>query len=88
LKRKCDALELTARWAVAIYDDTDTNDDVIVVEAVVASFTPVRDGLQCPCGALVRAFALRATADGAELHCHRCHRVHGHIDLGVKVHRS
>jgi hypothetical protein len=73
--------------AVAIYDDTDANNDMIIIEAVVAGFTPVRDGLQCPCGARLSSFALRATADGAELVCHQCHRVHGRIELGVRVHR-
>jgi hypothetical protein len=72
--------------AVVLTGDGDDQDQVIV-EAQVVNFTPIRDGLQCPCGAVLRAFALRATADGAELHCHRCHRVHGHIELGVKVHR-
>jgi hypothetical protein len=72
--------------AVVLTGDGDDQDQVIV-EAIVASFTPVKDGLQCPCGALLRSFALRATADGAELHCHRCHRIHGSIELGVKVHR-
>jgi hypothetical protein len=72
--------------AVVLTGDGDDQDQVII-EAVVAGFTPVRDGLQCPCGALLRAFDLRATADGAELHCHRCHRVHGRLELGVRVHR-
>ena len=77
--------------AVDIYDDAPAyepgGDDTIVVEARVVGFTPIRNGLQCPCGALLRAFDIRTTADGAELVCHRCHRVHGHIELGVKVHR-
>jgi hypothetical protein len=72
--------------AVVLTDDSDDQDQV-TVEARVVSFTPTRDGLRCPCGALLKSFALRATADGAELVCHRCHRVHGHIELGVKVHR-
>jgi hypothetical protein len=72
--------------AVVLTGDGDDQDQV-VVEARVVSFNPIRDGLQCPCGALLRAFALRSTADGAELVCHRCHRTHGRIELGVKVHR-
>jgi hypothetical protein len=72
--------------AVVLTGDGD-NQDQVIVEAVVTSFTPIRDGLLCPCGALLRTFTLRSTADGAELCCHRCHRVHGHIELGVKVHR-
>jgi hypothetical protein len=54
--------------AVVIYDDAPAyepgDDDMMVVEAVVASFTPVRDGLQCSCGAVLKH---RATACGAEL---------------------
>jgi hypothetical protein len=69
--------------AVVLTSDGDDQDQVIV-EAVVISFTPIRNGLQCPCGALL---SLRATADGAELCCHKCHCAHGRLDLGVKVHR-
>jgi hypothetical protein len=72
--------------AVVLTGDGDDQDQVIV-EATVARFTPVRDGLQCSCGALLRAFALRVTVEGAELSCHKCHRVHGHFELGVRVHR-
>jgi hypothetical protein len=72
--------------AVVLTGD-DGDGDQVIVEARVARFTPVRDGLQCPCGAVLRAFSLRAATDGAELLCHRCHRVHGHIELGVKVYR-
>jgi hypothetical protein len=71
---------------VVVFGDAD-NTDELIVEARVESFTPTRDGLQCPCGALLRAFALRGTADGAELVCHRCYCVHGHIKLAVEVRR-
>jgi hypothetical protein len=72
--------------AVVLAGDGDDQDQVIV-EAVVRSFNPIRDGLQCPCGAVLKQFAIRSTACGVELHCHRCHRIHGSIELGVKVHR-
>lgn len=72
--------------AVVLTGDGDDPDQV-VVEAVVATFSPVKGGLHCACGALLRAFSIRPIATGAELSCHKCHRVHGHIELGVKVYR-
>jgi hypothetical protein len=79
--------EHTRRDGAVVLTGDDGDDDQVTVEARVVSFTPIRNGLQCPCGALLRAFALRATADGAELCCHKCHRVHGSFELGVKVYR-
>jgi hypothetical protein len=72
--------------SVVVFGDADDTDELIV-EARVESFTPIRDGLLCPCGARLRSFALRDVADGAELVCHRCHREHGHLGVAVKVHR-
>jgi hypothetical protein len=34
--------------AVAIYDDTDTTDNMMIVEPIVTTFTPTRDG-RCDC---------------------------------------
>jgi hypothetical protein len=63
-------------------------DDLIVVEAVITSFAPVRGTSHCACGAPLKPWSLRNTAaNTAELYCSRCHRVHGHIGLGTKVHR-
>jgi hypothetical protein len=72
--------------SVVVFGDADDTDELII-EARVESFTPIRDGLQCACGAVLRAFALRDTVDGAELVCDRCHRIHGRIALAVEVRR-
>jgi hypothetical protein len=73
--------------STAILADHDA-DDLIVVEAVVTSFAPVRGAAHCACGAPLEPWSLRCTAtDTAELYCNSCHRVHGHIGLGTKAYR-
>jgi hypothetical protein len=63
-------------------------DDLIVVEAVVTSFAPVRGASHCACGAPLKPWSLRSTAaDTAELYCNSCHRVHGYIGLATKAYR-
>jgi hypothetical protein len=61
--------------------------DQVVVEAVVVDFAPARDSLHCTCGAALHRWSCRPVADGAELVCDRCHRVHARVGLGIKVHR-
>jgi hypothetical protein len=46
--------------AVAIYDENDDR-DLMVVEPILTSFTPTREG-QCDCGG---ALGFRCTTDGA-----------------------
>jgi len=78
------------RWAsrrdgaVAVYDDADTTDDMLVVEPVITAFTPVSGNGRCTCGV---QFSLRQMIEGAEISCHRCHRAHGFISVGIRVHR-
>jgi hypothetical protein len=83
--------EIDMRWssrrdgAVAVYDDLGTGDDMLVVEPIITDFfTPVNGNGRCACGA---PLSLRRLAEGAELGCHRCHRVHGFIGVGTRVHR-
>ena len=61
--------------------------DQVIVEAVITDFTPARDNLHCTCGAALHRWSCRQVTDGAEIICDRCHRAHGHISLGVRVHR-
>ena len=61
--------------------------DQVIVEGIVTAFAPSRDGSRCACGAALQPWDLRHVAEGAEISCHRCHRVHGFIAVGVRVHR-
>jgi len=70
--------------AIAVYDDTDTSDDMLVVEPIITAFTPVNGNGRCACGA---PLSLRQLTEGAEISCHRCHQVHGFISAGTQVHR-
>jgi len=73
--------------SVALYADDD-DDDVAVVEPIIAGFVPVRGNACCACGAPLESWGWRCVAgDDVELGCARCHRVHGHFRLGAKVHR-
>ena len=73
--------------SVALYDQDD-DQDMIIVEPTVTSFAPVRGNARCVCGAPLEAWSLRCVAtDAVELGCARCHRVHGHIELGTRVRR-
>jgi hypothetical protein len=73
--------------STVILDDHDP-DDLIVVEAVITSFTPVRGASHCACGAQLKSWTLRRKAgDTAELYCDTCHRVHAYIGLGTKAYR-
>jgi hypothetical protein len=70
--------------AVAIYDDTDITDDLMVVEPVITAFTPSHDG-RCNCGGV---FGFRCAIDGtSEIYCFRCHVALARISLGTRVHR-
>jgi hypothetical protein len=60
--------------------------DQVIVEAVITDFTPARGSLRCDCGAALRRWSCRPVADGAEIVCDRCHHVHSHLTLGVRVH--
>ena len=73
--------------SVALFDDDDDRDGVIV-ELTITSFAPVRGNAYCICGAPLQGWGWRCVAaDDVELSCARCHRVHGHFQLGTKVHR-
>ena len=73
--------------STVIMDDHDP-DGLIVVEAVITSFAPLRGASHCACSALLKRWSLRNTAiNTAELYCDSYHRVHGHIGLGTKVYR-
>lgn len=61
--------------------------DQVIVEGIVTTFIPNRAGSRCVCGAALLPWNLRHVAEGAEICCNRCHRVHGLIGLGVRVHR-
>jgi hypothetical protein len=71
---------------VVLTGDQDDQDEVIV-EGIITAFTPRRGGSHCVCGAALQSWNLRHIAEGAELSCPRCHRVHGFIGVGVRVHR-
>jgi hypothetical protein len=69
--------------AVAVYDDTTINDDMMIIEPIITAFTP--DGWCSRCGG---ALGFRCATDGtSEIQCLRCHSVLARIDLGTKVHR-
>jgi hypothetical protein len=72
--------------SVVLTGDEDDRDQVIV-EGIITAFTPNRDGSHCVRGAVLQSWNLRHVAEGAEISCHRCHRVHGFIGVGVRVHR-
>ena len=75
------------RDGAAVLSGDGDDGDQVVVEAVVTEFLPARDSLHCPCGAELRRWSCRPVADGAEIVCDRCHHVHSHLTLGVRVHR-
>jgi hypothetical protein len=72
--------------AVVLTSDGDDPDQV-VVEGVVIAFTPIRGNVRCVCGAHLQPWNLRHVNGGAEFNCYQCHRVHGHLGLGVRIHR-
>ena len=72
--------------SVVLTGDEDDRDQVIV-EGIITAFAPNRDGPRCVCGAALQSWNWRHVAEGAEISCHRCHRVHGFIGVGVRVHR-
>jgi len=62
--------------------------DLVVVEAVIAAFAPIAGNSHCVCGAELKPWSWRCVAaDDVEIGCDRCHRVHGHLRLGTRVHR-
>jgi hypothetical protein len=68
--------------AVAVYDDIDTTDDLMVVEPIIITLT--HNG-RCDCGG---AFGFRCATDGtSEIYCFSCHAVHARVGLGTRVHR-
>jgi hypothetical protein len=69
--------------SVRLYADTDDN-DFATVEPFVTAFT-INGTLRCDCGAPLRSWNWRCTADDVEISCDRCHRVHGHIQLSTRV---
>jgi hypothetical protein len=70
--------------AVAVYDETDDK-DLMIVEPIVTAFTPTRNGRCDCCGGLLD---LRCATDGtSEICCLRCHAVLARIGLGTTVHR-
>jgi hypothetical protein len=73
--------------ATAVYDEAPAyepgGDDMIVVEPIITSFVPTRDG-RCGCGA---PLDFRCAAAGAEVFCFRCHAVIARVELGTRVHR-
>jgi hypothetical protein len=72
---------------LALYDE-ENDEDRVIVEPVVISFVPVRGNARCICGAPLEGWGWRCVAvDDVELGCARCHRVHGNIRLGTRVHR-
>jgi hypothetical protein len=80
--------ELSRRDGAVILTGEGDDRDQVVVEAVVASFTPIRGNSFCACGAPLQQWGWRCVAaDDVEFGCDRCHRVHGHFRLGTKVHR-
>jgi hypothetical protein len=73
---------------VTIYSDEPSDNDMLVIMGVLKSFSPARGALFCGCGAAVERHGLRCmTSDGSELSCHVCHRVLGHLQVGVQVYR-
>jgi hypothetical protein len=68
--------------AVTIYDDTDTNDDMLVVEPTITAFMPTG---RCDCRG--GAISIRCAIGGTfEVYCLLCHKAHARFDLGTKVH--
>jgi hypothetical protein len=69
--------------ATAVYDDTTINDDMLIIEPIIAAFTP--DGWCSRCNG---ALGFRRATDGtSEIQCLRCHSVRARLSLGTKVHR-
>ena len=76
-----------ADGGVYIYDEDD-DQNMLVIEPIITAFTPVNGAAVCICGAPLQPWGWRAVAaNGVELVCDRCHRVHGYLILGTKVHR-
>jgi hypothetical protein len=70
--------------ATTVFDDTVINNDMIVVEPIITSFVPTRDG-RCGCGGKL---GFRCATDSTgEIYCFRCHAVSARIDLSTRVHR-
>jgi len=64
------------------------DEDMVIVEPRVTAFTPVHGNARCVCGAPLQTWGYQCVAaDSVELGCDRCHRVHGRLQLGTKVHR-
>jgi hypothetical protein len=64
------------------------DDDQVIVEATITEFAPIRDSLRCTCGAVLQRWSYRpTTANRGEIVCNRCHQTHGHLNLGIRVHR-
>src|SRR5262249_429999 len=74
--------------AVALYDDHD-DQDLIIIEPIVTGFVPnPNNHCTCSCGMSLTPSSWRCIAtDAVELVCGRCHRVHGLIQLETRVHR-
>jgi hypothetical protein len=69
--------------SVAVYGDT-ADEELLIVEPFVTAYMPAYGNSRCICGAQL---SLRQSTEGAEISCHRCHRVHGYIRVGARVHR-
>jgi hypothetical protein len=79
--------EFLRRDGAVVLTGGDGNEDQVIVEGVVTAFTP-RGNSHCVCGAALRPWSWRCVAaDSVEIGCGRCHRVHGIIGIGVRVHR-
>jgi hypothetical protein len=77
-----------ADGSVALYDDDD-DQDLVIVEPIVTGFAPVNGSApRCVCGAPLQPWSWRfVAADSIEIGCDRCHRVNAHIRLGTRVYR-
>ena len=66
----------------------DGDEDMVIVEPRVITFNPIPGAACCACGTPLQSWGWRCVAaDSVELGCGRCHRVHGHLQLGTKVYR-
>ena len=62
--------------------------DMVIVEPRVTALIPTPGNAYCACGEPLQSWGWRCVAtDSVELGCDRCHRVHGHLQLGTKVYR-
>jgi hypothetical protein len=79
--------ESQMRWssrrdgAVTVYD-TDTTDDMLIIEPIIVAFTP--DGWCDRCGGTLSV--RRATDGTSEIQCLCCHHVCVRFNLGTRVH--